>query len=591
VLLLLSTVIYDGLLATPEWASIERALAALVPKSYLDTRTVGLVACWLVFVATFVAVSIVMSVVAPGHSPVQIARNFALTLVPIAIGYHVAHYLVYLLIQGQYIVPLISDPFGFGWNLFGTAGYRVDIGIVDARFAWYTAVAAILLGHIAAVYLAHVQAMRIFETRTAALRSQVPLTALMMVYTFVSLSILAEPIVEQRAPAQPAAVAMSVPGEAVLPVAGDGRLQNIGADKFARQKLTYRVLGSAFHDGSRTSAADLLYATMFAYRWGVRGEAGEAHYDPLVDSATALLRRHLVGLQVMATDAASKTFRVDDVDFVRELFVVDVYTTLAPGNAEQDAAIAPPWSTLPWHLLVLMEEAVSRGWTAFSQSEALRHGVEWLDLVRSEPTKRRLQSLVEAFQRDGYRPQALQSLVSDDEARKRWAALAAFHKQHGHFLVTNGPYRLKRWSADSVLLEAFRDLSYPLGVGSYDAYAVPRRGYVTRIEREKDGLKLFADIETISKFQRSYRIVRAPLQSMPADVFKRAAPECRYIVFDAENQIVLAGVARPADDATFRVPLEGKLPAGRYTMSALIAVNENTMNADIQRIPVVIPAD
>ena len=57
--------------------------------------------------------------------------------------------------------------------------------------------------------------------------------------------------------------------------------------------------------------------------------------------------------------------------------------------------------------------------------------------------------------------------MTAQDARKRWAALASFYKEHGHFLVTDGPYRLKRWSPDSVTLEAFRDLSYPLGVGSY----------------------------------------------------------------------------------------------------------------------------
>ena len=94
--------------------------------------------------------------------PLEVARSFALTLVPIAIGYHVAHYLVFLLVQGQYIIPLLSDPFGCGWNLFGTAGYRVDIAIAGARFAWYAAVAAIVIGHMIAVYLAHLRAMAVF---------------------------------------------------------------------------------------------------------------------------------------------------------------------------------------------------------------------------------------------------------------------------------------------------------------------------------------------------------------------------------------------------------------------------------------------
>src|SRR6266404_3591173 len=160
-----------------------------------------------------------------------IARNFAFTLVPIAIAYHLAHYLVYLLTHGQYIVPLASDPFGYGWNLFGTAGYRVDIAVVGARFAWYAAVTSIVLGHIAAVYLADVRAHQILEVPGAALRSQVPLTALMVAYTFVSLSILAEPIVERRAPTLPIAMApavLSVPEDALIPEPGTGRLQPVG---------------------------------------------------------------------------------------------------------------------------------------------------------------------------------------------------------------------------------------------------------------------------------------------------------------------------------------------------------------------------
>jgi hypothetical protein len=497
------------------------------------------------------------------------------------------------LIQGQYIVPLASDPFGKGWNLFGTAGYRVDIAIVGVRFAWYAAVAAIVTGHVTAVYLGHTKAMRVIAVRGAALRSQIPLTALMVLYTFVGLSITAEPIVGQRESVLPSAVAeaIDVPPDAVLPEPGDGRLQPIGPNTSAAAKLTYRVLGSAFHDGSRTTAADLLYAYMFAYRWGVRREGGEGHYDPVVDAATAPLRRALAGLRVADADITSKTFRIGDVSFVRELLVVDVYVTIAPGNPDEDALAAPPWSTLPWHLVALMEEAVSRGWAAFSQEEALRRNVEWLDLVRSDELKRKLVSLVEAFERDAYRPASLRSLVTADEARKRWAALVAVYREHGHFLVTNGPYRLKKWSADNVALEAFRDLTYPLGVGSYDAYAIPRHGYVTRVEWNGDRVTLSGEIEIIDRFQRSYRLVRTPLPLIAPVVRNRAAPECRYVVIDDKDRVVLADVALLGDDATFRIDLGGRLPAGQYTMLAVIAVNGNVMNPDIRRIPVVIASD
>jgi hypothetical protein len=179
--------------------------------------------------------------------------------------------------------------------------------------------------------------------------------------------------------------------------------------------------------------------------------------------------------------------------------------------------------------------------------------------------------------------------VSTDEARRRWSALAAFNKERGHFLVTNGPYRLKQWSEASVTLEAFRDLTYPLGVGSYDAYAIPRRGFVTTVDGRGTKLTLSGDIEIVEKFQRSFRLVRTPLQRMPADARRRAAPQCRYVVMDENGRVVLAGHVEPADDATFRLEFAGRLPAGRYTMHALIAPNGNVMNAEIRRIPIFIP--
>jgi hypothetical protein len=113
----------------------------------------------------------------------------------------------------------------------------------------------------------------------------------------------------------------------------------------------------------------------------------------------------------------------------------------------------------------------------------------------------RLASLVERFEREGFRPVALQSLVSAEEASQGWAALATFYKAHGHFLVTNGPYQVKRWSAETVTLEAFRDSTYPLGVGSYgDAYAMARRGFITNVEQGKGRIRLSGDIDTIAKF-------------------------------------------------------------------------------------------
>src|SRR5262249_9377600 len=126
------------------------------------------------------------------------------------------------------------------------------------------------------------------------------------------------------------------------------------------------------------------------------------------------------------------------------------------------------------------------------------------------------------------------------------------------------------------------------GVGSYDAYAIPRRGYVANVERQDRGLRLSADIETVMKFMRDYRIVRQPLRLVDATVRKRAAPECRYVVVDADGRVALVGVSLPQEDLSFAVELESRLPAGQYTVMAEILVNGNAMNPEIERIPVVI---
>jgi hypothetical protein len=130
--------------------------------------------------------------------------------------------------------------------------------------------------------------------------------------------------------------------------------------------------------------------------------------------------------------------------------------------------------------------------------------------------------------------------------------------------------------------------SQALGVGSYDTYAIPRRGYVTNVERQDRGLRLSADIEIVMKFMRDYQILRQPMQLVDATVRKRAAPECRYVVVDTDGRIALAGVSLPAKDLTFAIELDERLPAGQYIAMAEIIVNGNAMNAEVQCIPVVI---
>jgi hypothetical protein len=187
VIVMLAIVTFDGLRETPLWAVSDSAWTAAATAALLLTP------CVLALVILGACALMARLTAAP---MMELARLFVPTLLPIALAYHVAHYLSYLLVAGQVVIPLASDPLGRGWDLFGTSHYGIAVGIVDARFAWYASVVAIVLGHVLAMYVAHRLALARFAERRTARRSQYPLAALMVAYTMLSLWLLAQPIVE-----------------------------------------------------------------------------------------------------------------------------------------------------------------------------------------------------------------------------------------------------------------------------------------------------------------------------------------------------------------------------------------------------------
>jgi hypothetical protein len=205
-LAMLAAVSFDGFMETPLWAATLDYYAPAAQDLATDggaartwVQTAGVVGAPLLFVAVYLVFCRLIAWAADASAPVtRVAGLFVLTLVPIAIAYHLAHYLSFLAMAGQYLIPLASDPFGYGWDLFNTKNYFVRIGLVDARAVWYVSICAIVIGHVIAVYLAHCAALQLYADRQVALRSQWPVVGLMVCYTMTSLWIIAQPIVITR---------------------------------------------------------------------------------------------------------------------------------------------------------------------------------------------------------------------------------------------------------------------------------------------------------------------------------------------------------------------------------------------------------
>lgn len=207
-LLMLTTVSFDGVLETPLWILIIdhaeqsrqlRPWLVFLQGNGVDLlqllKLIALVVMYLCVVSVYLLVSLLITRLSKEVSISRTARLYILSLIPIALAYHLAHYFSYLLLAGQLIIPLSSDPLGFGWDLWGTAGRTIDITVVTARDVWYVSVAAIIIGHVIAVYLAHWTALETLGDRRRAVISQLPMLALMVAYTMLSLWILSQPIV------------------------------------------------------------------------------------------------------------------------------------------------------------------------------------------------------------------------------------------------------------------------------------------------------------------------------------------------------------------------------------------------------------
>ena len=116
------------------------------------------------------------------------------SLVPIAMVYVAAHYLTFLLFEGQATFYLASDPFGRGWDLFGTTARAIDYGYVSQNATWYLQVAIVVLGHVAALVLAHDRALALYRDPTLAVRSQYWMLAVMVGFTSLALWLLAQAV-------------------------------------------------------------------------------------------------------------------------------------------------------------------------------------------------------------------------------------------------------------------------------------------------------------------------------------------------------------------------------------------------------------
>lgn len=185
IIAMIGTVTYDGMAGAGWWADMTGDV-----RREMWFETIALIATCLVIGAAYYGASrLAARLAGNGRSTAEIAAGFAHTLVPIAFAYAFAHYFSLIVFEGQQLLHVASDPFGRGWDLLGTADWRV-VFTPSQLWIWYVQVIVIVLGHIAGVVLAHDRALAEFDQEVA-VRTQYAMLVLMVTLTGLGLFILA----------------------------------------------------------------------------------------------------------------------------------------------------------------------------------------------------------------------------------------------------------------------------------------------------------------------------------------------------------------------------------------------------------------
>ena len=127
----------------------------------------------------------------------EVFGKLALSMLPIALAYHIAHYLTSFLVNVQYTVAALSDPFASGADYLGIQPFYVTTGFFNhieaVRVIWLAQAGTIVIGHVWSVLLAHRMTLDLFPGSRRAAVATLPLSIFMIGYTILGLWLLATP--------------------------------------------------------------------------------------------------------------------------------------------------------------------------------------------------------------------------------------------------------------------------------------------------------------------------------------------------------------------------------------------------------------
>lgn len=196
IVVLLALTTFHGMTMTPQWTRINQLIRVEsgLEKTTVFTLLMGLLIILQLFTYWVGALCAKLVMNNQKIDTTKIFRSYAYSVLPLALFYHLAHNSMHFFMEAQHLIPLLSDPFGIGWNLFGTAGKDYS-QLLSLEVIWWIQMFLVICGHMLGINAADNIYKKFFSNERNAYLALLPLVTVMIIYSAISVCLLASPMV------------------------------------------------------------------------------------------------------------------------------------------------------------------------------------------------------------------------------------------------------------------------------------------------------------------------------------------------------------------------------------------------------------
>ncbi|SMH71178.1 ABC transporter substrate-binding protein [Candidatus Nitrosotalea okcheonensis] len=246
---------------------------------------------------------------------------------------------------------------------------------------------------------------------------------------------------------------LDVPSDAIRWDVSKQKWVHVGPGAKATSEVTFRLKFGNWHDKTPMDMNDVLYGIYFLYQWGTDQTNGTMTFDSEYSPKANQAAKTLIGVRVVNGNT------------------IEVYQNYWHFDSGEIADSAQVWPAMPWEMIYSMEKAVTDGKLAFSRSDAVSKNIDLMSLIIPNDAKI-IKANLDEFAKENSIPPALAFVNDSKYFKSRYDASSSWIAEHGHAVISNGPYYLDNYAPDArtITIKAFDDPTYPFAAGYWKKF-------------------------------------------------------------------------------------------------------------------------